>query len=332
MLNFVATFNARLDAAVANALKISRNQAQILIKDALVSVNGKTTAKPALGINLGDEILVNFKEAPQKPSEYEVNFDVPVIYEDDDLLVLNKPPQIVVHGAPSVKEATLVEWLNERGIMLSSLNGQTRAGIVHRLDKGTSGAIVVAKNNASHAALSAQLSDKSMGRIYLALTDLALKEDCIIDAPIGRSVSNRLKKAVAANGREAKSAFINLVSNGEAGEISRNLGVNLISAKLFTGRTHQIRAHLASINRHILGDNLYGFKSQNDKISRVMLHAYLMYFIHPRTKQRMEFTAPIWSDFKEILNAKIPKETIDEKTSPNYLNAAFSRLCSGLRR
>ena len=323
MVKFNVLNSSRLDVAVAHELQISRNQALNLIKDSLVSVNLKRVSKPSFLLSENDEICVNFAPKKEIQNEYEVNFDIPIIYEDDDLIVLNKPPQIVVHQAPSVKEATLVEWLNKKGFMLSNLNGDVRAGIVHRLDKGTSGAIVVAKNNFTHAKLSEQLSDKSMGRIYLALTDLPLKEDVIIDKPIGRNPNNRLKKAIVADAKFAKSAFVNLLSQN---------GINLIAAKLFTGRTHQIRVHLASINRHILGDDLYGFKSQNDKIPRVMLHAYLMYFIHPRTKQRMEFVAPIWSDFNEILNAKIPKETIDEKTSPNYLNAAFSRLCSGLRR
>ncbi|WP_462190852.1 RluA family pseudouridine synthase, partial [Campylobacter concisus] len=292
MVKFNVLNSSRLDVAVAKELQISRNQALNLIKDSLVSVNLKPVSKPSFILNENDEICVNFAPKKEVQNEYEVNFEIPIIYEDDDLIVLNKPPQIVVHQAPSVKEATLVEWLNKNGFMLSNLNGDVRAGIVHRLDKGTSGAIVVAKNNFAHAKLSEQLSDKSMGRIYLALTDLPLKEDVIIDKPIGRNPNNRLKKAIVADAKFAKSAFVNLLSEG---------GVNLIAAKLFTGRTHQIRVHLASINRHILGDDLYGFKSQGDKISRVMLHAYMLYFIHPRTGKRVEFTAKTYDDFNQII-------------------------------
>lgn len=322
MVKFNVLNSSRLDVAVAHELQISRNQALNLIKDSLVSVNLKPVSKPSFLLNENDEICVNFAPKKEVQNEYEVNFDIPIIYEDDDLIVLNKPPQIVVHQAPSVKEATLVEWLNKKGFMLSNLNGDVRAGIVHRLDKGTSGAIVVAKNNFAHAKLSEQLSDKSMGRIYLALTDLPLKEDVIIDKPIGRNPNNRLKKAIVADAKFAKSAFVNLLSEG---------GVNLIAAKLFTGRTHQIRVHLASINRHILGDDLYGFKSQGDKISRVMLHAYMLYFIHPRTGKRVEFTAKTYDDFNQIIYKKIPKEIFDEKICSTHIDTIFSSFLSGMR-
>lgn len=322
MVKFNVLNSSRLDVAVAKELQISRNQALNLIKDSLVSVNLKPVSKPSFLLSENDEICVNFAPKKEVQNEYEVNFDIPIIYEDDDLIVLNKPPQIVVHQAPSVKEATLVEWLNKKGFMLSNLNGDVRAGIVHRLDKGTSGAIVVAKNNFAHAKLSEQLSDKSMGRIYLALTDLPLKEDVIIDKPIGRNPNNRLKKAIVADAKLAKSAFVNLLSEG---------GVNLIAAKLFTGRTHQIRVHLASINRHILGDDLYGFKSQGDKISRVMLHAYMLYFIHPRTGKRVEFTAKTYDDFNQIIYKKIPKEIFDEKICPTHIDTIFSSFLSGMR-
>ncbi|MBE3021560.1 RluA family pseudouridine synthase [Campylobacter sp. 7477a] len=321
MVEVIITCADRLDVSVANELKISRNQASKLIKDALVKVNSKTILKPSFLTSLQDKISINFGEAKEIKNEFEVNFDIPIIYEDEDLLVLNKPPHIVVHGAPSVKEATLVEWLNDKGYMLSNLNGDVRAGIVHRLDKGTSGAIVVAKNNTAHAALSEQLNDKSMGRIYLALTDLPLKQNCIIDRAIGRNSSNRLKKAVVSDGKSAKSAFLNLVSND---------GLNLIAAKLFTGRTHQIRVHLASINRHILGDDLYGFKSEKSKINRVMLHAYMLYFIHPRTGEMVEFIAPLYDDFKNLLDKKISKELLDEKICPKFINASFGDTSSWL--
>ncbi|MBR8462537.1 RluA family pseudouridine synthase [Campylobacter sp. faydin G-105] len=322
MINFTQLLPSRLDVALSLKLQISRNQATNLIKSNLVSVNGKIVSKPSFAINLNDMVNVEFADKKEQKNLYEVKFDIPIIYEDDDLLVLNKPPLVVVHQAPSVKEATLVEWLNQKGFMLSNLNGEVRAGIVHRLDKGTSGAIVVAKNNATHAHLSSQLSDKSMGRIYLALSDLPLKQNCIIDRPIGRNPSNRLKKAIVANGKDAKSAFVNLISQDN---------LNLIAAKLFTGRTHQIRVHLASINRHILGDNLYGFKSENDKIKRVMLHAYMLYFIHPRTNEPMEFIAPTWDDFNQIIYKKISKEILDEKIDPKFITSSFSDTSDWLR-
>lgn len=317
LVEFTTISEQRLDLTISNELKISRNQALNLIKDGLVSVNSKVVLKPSFKIYKDDKIAVKFAEKREIENRYEVDFDIPIIYEDDDLLVLNKPPQIVVHQASSVKEATLVEWLNKNNFMLSNLNGDVRAGIVHRLDRGTSGAIVVAKNNKTHIALSSQLSDKSMGRIYLALTDLPLKQNCIVDRAIGRNNQNRLKKAIVANGRAAKSAFVNLISQN---------GINLIAAKLFTGRTHQIRVHLASINRHILGDDLYGFKSEKDKIKRVMLHAYMLYFIHPKTQKMVKFKAPLYDDFKQIALDKIDKEIFDETTEVGSIYNLFNNF------
>lgn len=322
---FISDLSSRLDMALSQLMQISRSQSTDLIKSNLVKINQKIITKPSYKISIGDEIIINTAiQTEEKKTHYEVNFDIPIIYEDDDILVLNKPPGIIVHGAKSVKEATIVEWLYEKKYTLSTIAGKSRAGIVHRLDKGTSGAIVVAKNNISHTNLSEQLQDKSMGRIYLLISNLPLKESCIIDRPIGRNPSNRLKKIVTKNnsGKNAKSAFANLISQDEVQ--NKNTAVNLIIAKLFTGRTHQIRAHLASINRHILGDDLYGFKSQNDKIKRVMLHAYILHLKHPRTGESMSFVAPLYEDFRQILNNRFEQGIIDEKINPDTIFNIFS--------
>lgn len=312
---FTSSSCGRLDQILSLELQISRNQISELIKSSNIFINDKVVSKPSFKLNLGDNIKVIFPEAKEdEVSKFNVDFDVKILYEDDDILVLDKPANLVTHPAPSVKEATLVEWLKSKNYTLSTINGEIRAGIVHRLDRGTSGALVVAKNNATHAALCAQLVDKSMGRVYLALCDLPLKENLIIDKPIGRNEQNRLKKAIIPNGRHAKSAFANIINYD---------GVNLIAAKLFTGRTHQIRVHLSSLNRHILGDNLYGFKSKDDKIKRVMLHAYMLNLIHPKTKQAMQFISPLPSDFYEILNKKIDKEILDEKINPKFVSSSF---------
>ena len=168
--------------------------------------------------------------------------------------------------------------------------------------------------------------------IYLALTDLPLKQNRIIERAIGRNPANRLKKAIVSDGRAAKSAFANLLFGGIGGPVQgKNAGVNLIAAKLFTGRTHQIRVHLASLNRHILGDALYGFKSEKDKIARVMLHAYGLYFTHPRTGGQMSFVAPIRDDFSEILLSKFSKENIDEKIDFMGLSELFSHCDEWMR-
>ena len=158
MVKFNVLNSSRLDVAVAHELQISRNQALNLIKDSLVSVNLKPISKPSFLLSENDEICVNFAPKKEVQNEYEVNFDIPIIYEDDDLIVLNKPPQIVVHQAPSVKEATLVEWLNKKGFMLSNLNGDVRAGIVHRLDKGTSAHRPTAKRGRHHRQANRQKS------------------------------------------------------------------------------------------------------------------------------------------------------------------------------
>jgi 23S rRNA pseudouridine1911/1915/1917 synthase len=227
-------------------------------------------------------------------------------------LVINKPPHLVVHSAPSVKEATLVDWLKSKNIRLSTISGEERHGIVHRIDKETSGALVIAKTNEAHQFLSEQLSNKSMGRYYLAIIDLPLKEDCEIDRPIGRNPKNRLKNAVIPNGKQAKTRFIKLCGEKE----------ELIACKLFTGRTHQIRVHLNSINRHIIGDELYGAK---ESMERILLHAYILYLIHPKTKKLMQFTAPLFSDMKEKIN-QICKEEKDEKLNENYIIDRFSNF------
>jgi len=213
-----------------------------------------------------------------------------------------------------VKEATLVDWLKSKNIKLSTISGEERHGIVHRIDKETSGALVVAKTNEAHQFLSEQLSNKSMGRYYLAIIDLPLKENCEIDRAIGRNPKNRLKNCVInSGGRSAKTQFLKLC-NDETEE--------LIACKLFTGRTHQIRVHLASINRHIIGDELYGAKESSD---RIMLHAYILYLIHPKTKKLMQFKASLFEDMENRIN-KICKEEKDEKLNENYIIDRFANF------
>jgi len=220
--------------------------------------------------------------------------------------------------APSVKEPTLVDWLVKKGISLSTISGEERHGIVHRIDKETTGALVIAKDNKVHEMLSEQLQDKSMGRYYLALIDHFLKEDVVVDKPIGRNPKNRLKMDVVPHGKAAKTAFKKLLTSVH--------DVELIAAKLYTGRTHQIRVHLNTLGRHILGDDLYGFKSKRDKIPRVYLHAYLLYLIHPITGEKMEFTAPLFDDMKLYLSKYFDQGDIDEKIDPLTLGSCFTDL------
>ncbi len=314
--NFIVQEPSRLDKFLSETLDESRNQVEQLIKKENVKVDGKLVSKTGYKLKENQEVYVEFPEVEESVA-LDVDFDVEIIYEDDYILVLNKPYNLTVHGAPSVKEATLVDWLKTKNISLSTISGEERHGIVHRLDKGTSGVMVVAKTNEAHVGLSKQLEDKTMGRYYLAITDLPLKESLIIDKPIGRNPNNRLKMGILENGKNAKTAFAKL-------ELSKNEKYELISCKLFTGRTHQIRVHLSTLNRHILGDNLYGFKGELNKISRFYLHAYNLYLIHPITNEMMNFRANIANDMQEFLNNNFNMERINEKLDEDYITSIFT--------
>ncbi|MBP1680557.1 MAG: putative fibronectin lipoprotein [Proteobacteria bacterium] len=324
-MEFICKESKRLDAAMSEALELPRNQVEKLIKNIGVYVDGKLTHKCSFKLVEGNVVQYEFVQAEESQSSYEVDFDVPILYEDDDLLVINKPPFLTVHGAPSVKEATLVDWLKSKGINLSTISGEERHGIVHRIDKETSGALVIAKNNEAHVSLSSQLEDKSMGRYYLAMIDVPLKDNMVVELPLGRSVNNRLKMDVIKDGRMAKSAFSKLL-------LSRDGKKELIAAKLFTGRTHQIRVHLAALSRHILGDSLYGFKSQNGTIPRVMLHAYILYLKHPKTGQLLQINAPLWDDFDAYLTHHFSKEEVDEKITLDSIVNGFKFNDQWLRK
>jgi 23S rRNA pseudouridine1911/1915/1917 synthase len=314
---FNSTTSGRIDKILATELDVSRNQVEKLVKDGLVSVNDKTVIKTSFKVAEGDVISYTVKEAEKRVAP-SIDFDVEILYEDEYLLVVNKPSGLIVHPAPSVKEPTLVDWLIHKGISLSTISGEERHGIVHRIDKETTGALVVAKDNKTHEKLSEQLQDKSMGRYYLALIDCPLKDDVAVDKPIGRNPKNRLMMSVVQDSRNAKTAFVKLLSS--------KWDVELIAAKLFTGRTHQIRVHLNTLGRHILGDDLYGFKTKRDKIPRVYLHAYLLYLVHPMTGEKMEFTAPLFDDMKVYLSKYFDQSEVDKKINPETLGTLFTQF------
>jgi len=306
----------RLDKFLAKRLEVSRNQVSNLVKNGYVKIDGIIVQKSGLKLKIDNLVEVSIPE-PEKSEKVEVDFDVDIIYEDDDILVVNKPINLTVHPAPSVKDATLVDWLKSKNYSLSTISGEERHGIVHRLDKGTSGAMVVAKNNKTHEFLSNQLKDKSMGRYYLALIDLPLKENIEIDRAIGRNPANRLKMGIVNRGKSAKSRFIKLATSSNNFE--------LISAKLYTGRTHQIRVHLSSISRHIFGDSLYGFKSHLAKINRVFLHSYILYLKHPNG-ENLQFIAPISDDINDFIDRYFDTEIVNEKIDPNFITNSFSNF------
>ena len=314
---FTVTDAQRLDAFLTAQLGVTRNQVALLIKHESVTVEGKSVTKPGVKLKGGEKVCVTFPEAKETPA-LEVDFDVEIIYEDDDLLVINKPSGVTVHPAPSVKEATLVDWLKLKGIRLSTISGEERHGIVHRLDKGTSGMMVVAKNNETHEALSQQLQNKSMGRYYLAVVTPPMKEDLtLVDKPIGRSPANRLKMANVEHGKEAATLFKKLLP-------SRDEKQELIACKLFTGRTHQIRVHLETLSRHIIGDHLYGSRSGGEKVARILLHAYILYFDHPTLKKRVTFTAPLPEAMRDYLEKHFETEDLNEITALERIEHSFT--------
>lgn len=323
--NFIVFETNRLDKFLASNIDASRNQIEQLIKKEYVKVDGKVVSKTGLKLKENQRIDVHFPEAEFNNSVKDELFikksledkNVEIIYEDNDILVINKPYNLTVHDAPSVKDATLVDWLKLNNISLSTLSGEERHGIVHRLDKGTSGVMVVAKTNQAHLGLSKQLEDKSMGRYYIAIIDMPLKDNVIINKPIGRNKNNRLKMSIEENGRSAKSAFYKI-------DLSNKENFELIAAKLYTGRTHQIRVHLSSMNRHILGDNLYGFKGELNKINRFYLHAYYLYLTHPITNEQMRFKANLPKDMNEFLNINFQRENINEKLNENNIVNYFN--------
>jgi 23S rRNA pseudouridine1911/1915/1917 synthase len=322
--NFIVLETNRLDKFLASKIDASRNQIEQLIKKDFVQVDGKTVNKTGIKLKENQIVDVHFPQS-EFSSVKNLEFiedslkdkEIQIIYEDEYILVLNKPHNLTVHDAPSVKDATLVDWLKLQNISLSTLSGEERHGIVHRLDKGTSGVMVVAKTNEAHIELSKQLENKSMGRYYLAIIDTPLKDNIVINKSIARNPNNRLKMAIDENGRNAKSAFLKIA-------LSNKENFELISAKLFTGRTHQIRVHLSSINRHILGDNLYGFKGELNKINRFYLHAYYLYLIHPITKEQMGFKADLPNDMNEFLTTNFQGENINDKINENNIISNFN--------
>jgi 23S rRNA pseudouridine1911/1915/1917 synthase len=307
----------RLDTFLSTQIGQTRSQIAHLIKQGCVYIEDKQVKRPGVKLKLEQNVKVEFPEA-KKEKALDVDFDVEILYEDDDVLVINKPSGVTVHPAPSVKDATLVDWLKHKGIRLSTISGEERHGIVHRLDKGTSGTMVVAKNNKAHEFLSEQLQDKSMGRFYIAVLTPSLKEDITtIETHIGRSPTNRLKMANMGTGKYAKTQFSTLLPSDDE-------TTQFVACKLFTGRTHQIRVHLESINRHILGDHIYGVAPKQEKSERILLHAYIIYFIHPTTKEKVSFVANMDDLMSTYVHTKFNSEKINEVIEPSYILNTFN--------
>lgn len=283
----------RLDVYLADQfVDMSRSYIQKIIKDKKVTVNGKIEKAKYL-VKEEDKIVI---EIP-KPKVLEVvpqDIPIEIVYEDDDIIIVNKPQGMVVHPAPGNYEGTLVNAIlyHCKG-NLSSINGVIRPGIVHRIDKDTSGILMIAKNNNAHNCLAEQLKDHSITREYEFICYGVFKEDNVtVDRPIGRNPKDRLKMAIVPNGKRAVTHFE---------VIERFNGYTHVRARLETGRTHQIRVHAMSINHPLVGDPVYGPKNSKIKLNGQALHAKKLGFIHPTTKEYVEFDSELPDYFQKLL-------------------------------
>ncbi len=281
----------RIDKYLIEKLNISRSKLQEMIKQNLVLVNDRKIKNSYLlktndKINIKGELNRNIDIKP-------VRMNLDIIYEDEDLMVINKPSGLVVHPGSGNYDNTLVNGLMDYTNNLSNNNGFDRPGIVHRIDKDTSGLLVIAKNDYAHEFLSKQLKDKTLSRVYIALVHGKINHDTgTIDAPIGRSLDDRKKMCVTSiNSKEAVTHFR---------VIERYKNTTLIKCKLETGRTHQIRVHMAYINHPIVNDIVYSNKKCISDFGQ-MLHACEITFIHPRTKEKMTFKCDVPDEFNKIL-------------------------------
>lgn len=285
--------SGRIDQFLSNELAdLSRNYIQKLIADGQVKINGEVNLSKKINVKIDDVIEISIPD-PQILQINPENIPLDIVFEDDDVIIVNKPQGMVVHPAPGNYSGTLVNALMFIAERLSSINGVIRPGIVHRIDKDTSGLLMVAKNDKSHEWLASQLKDKTTLREYVAIVNGVVHNDSgTIDAPLGRHPQDRKKIAIQSNGRNA-------VTHYEV--IERYKYHTLIKLRLETGRTHQIRVHMASIGHPILGDPVYGVKSERVKHDGQALHAKTIGFIHPTTHQMMVFDSELPNYFKELI-------------------------------
>ncbi|NFD78581.1 RluA family pseudouridine synthase [Clostridium botulinum] len=284
--------NVRLDLYLSKIFEDkSRSYLQGIIDEGNVLVNNKEK-KRNYKLKVGDNIEVNIPEPKLLQIEPE-DIKLDIIYEDKDVIVVNKPQEMVVHPAPGVYSGTLVNALLHHCKDLSGINGVARPGIVHRIDKDTSGILVVAKNDISHNNLAAQFKEHSISRVYMALVEGIIKdEQGTIEAPIGRHPVDRIKMAVVKDGRHAVTHYK---------VIERFKNHTLVECRLETGRTHQIRVHMSHIMHPLVGDPVYGYKKQRFNLKGQMLHAKLLGFIHPTTGQYVEFKSELPEYFTKII-------------------------------
>lgn len=268
---------------------LTRAHIKKLIEDGQILVDGKTVKAGQL-LKSGQKVSFDFLPPKDLDAQAE-DVDFEIVYEDKDLLVVNKPQGLVVHPCASTRTGTLVNGLLSRVKDLSGINGVLRPGIVHRLDKNTSGLMVVAKNDMAHISLSKQIKDKTCKRKYLALVEGHLKEDSgTIKTFIDRNPKDRKKMAVTESGREA-------ITNYRV--VKRYVGYDLVEFSLQTGRTHQIRVHAKSLGHPVVGDDVYGRAVKG--LNGQLLHSYYIEFVHPRTQEKMSFSTKLPQHFEDYL-------------------------------
>ena len=305
ILLIAETEAARIDAYLAANTDLTRSKLQKLIKDGAVELNGKS-CKANAAVRAGDAIRLSVPESKNDLLPEPENIPLDVVYEDADLAVVNKPKGMVVHPAPGNDSGTLVNALLHRFQTLSASGGESRPGIVHRIDRMTSGLLVVAKNDAAHEALARQFALHTAHREYLCLVHGNLKEDSgTIDAPIGRHKTDRKRMTVTPDGRRAVTHWRVLERFGTE---------TFLDVQLETGRTHQIRVHMAYIKHPILGDEVYGSAAPKLGLDGQALHGYRLTFTHPGTGKTMMFTAPLPEDFRLALarlGGSVPEELFD---------------------
>ena len=282
----------RIDKYISEKLDLTRSRVQKLIDDGMVTINGNV-AKRSAKVNEGEVLSVEIPEL--KPLEI-VPEEIPlnILYDDDDVIVIDKPKGMVVHPANGNYTGTLVNAIMSKfGDNLSGINGVIRPGIVHRIDKDTSGVLVIAKNDKAHLKLAEQLKEHSMTRVYVAVVRGKLKEKVgTIDAPIGRNPKDRKKMGVVANGKRAVTHY----------KVIKELDdCSVIEVRLETGRTHQIRVHMSYIGHPLLGDSVYSNGKNKYGFVGQALHAKILGFIHPSTGEYMEFSSNLPEEFERLL-------------------------------
>jgi 23S rRNA pseudouridine1911/1915/1917 synthase len=282
----------RLDVFIARRIpELTRSRVRKLIDEGLVNVDGALAAKAGVQVDTDTEVTVTVP-SPEPTDLQAEEMLLRIVYEDGDLLVVDKPAGLAVHPSPGHSSGTLVNGiLAHCGDELSGIGGEKRPGIVHRLDKDTSGLIIVAKNDAAHTSLARQLKDRNVEKTYVALVEGTPKPaEGVIDAPIARDPKHRKRMAVVERGRESRTRY----------KVLREIGRrSLLEVRPETGRTHQIRVHLASIGHPIYWDAVYGRKDAS--LARQFLHAQKLAFAHPRTGERLELEAPLAEDLEAAL-------------------------------